>query len=70
MADLTLYSVSNEFEYICDLIDKEVLTPEEEEQLTNTLVEKIKNSGQEILEFIKSNDSQIDSIKAEIDRSH
>ena len=62
MADLTLYSVSNEFEYICDLIDKEVLTPEEEEQLTNTLVEKIKNSGQEILEFIKSNDSQIDSI--------
>lgn len=66
MADLTLYNISNEFEYICDLIDKDVLSPEEQEQLTSTLVEKIKNSGEEIVKFFKTNSAHIDGIKAEM----
>ena len=41
MADLTLYNVSAEFDYLCDLIDRDVLTEEEKQELTNILVNKI-----------------------------
>lgn len=66
MADLTLYNVSNEFAYLCDLIDRDVLSPEEEQELSDMLVGKIKNSGEEIIRFMKTNTAHIDSLKAEI----
>ena len=66
MADLTLYNVSNEFEYLCDLVDRDVLTPEEQADLTRMLVEKIQNSGDEIIRFLKTNTAHIEGIKAEI----
>lgn len=66
MADLTLYNVSNEFEYLCDLIDRDILTPEEQEELTNMLVSKIQNSGEEIIHFMKTNTAHIEGLKNEI----
>lgn len=66
MADLTLYNVSTEFNYICDLLDREELSEEEKNQLVQILSEKLQNSAQEIIEFFKTNDSHIESLKSEI----
>ena len=66
MADLTLYNVSTEFNYICDLLDREELSEEEKNQLIQILSEKLQNSAQEIIEFFKTNDSHIESLKSEI----
>ena len=66
MADLTLYNVSAEFDYLCDLIDRDVLTEEEQQELTNILVNKIQDSAEEVIQFFKTNDSHINGLKTEI----
>ena len=66
MADLTLYNVSNEFDYLCDLIDRDVLTEEEQKELTSMLLNKIQNSAEEVIQFFKTNDAHINGLKAEI----
>lgn len=66
MADLTLYNVSAEFDYLCDLIDRDVLTEEEQQELTNILVNKIQGSAEEVIQFFKTNDSHINGLKTEI----
>ena len=66
MADLTLYNVSAEFDYLCDLVDRDVLTEQEQAELTNILANKIQNSAEEVIQFFKTNDSHIDGLKAEI----
>ena len=45
MRDITLYNVSQEFEYIADLLDRDVLEQEEKERLQTMLAEKIKESS-------------------------
>lgn len=66
MADLTLYNVSSEFDYLCDLIDRDVLTEEEQAELTNLLAQKLQSSAEEIIHFFKTNDSHINGLKTEI----
>lgn len=66
MADLTLYSVSNEFDYLCDLIDKDALSPEEVEEISRILAEKVQSSAEEIIKFFKTNTAQVEDIKNEI----
>lgn len=66
MADLTLYNVSNEFDYLCDLIDRDVLTEDEQKELTSILLNKIQNSAEEVIQFFRTNDAHIEGLKAEI----
>ena len=66
MADLTLYNISNEFTYLCDLIDRDVLSPEEQVELETMIAKKIENSSEEIIKFYKSNQAYVDSLKSEI----
>ena len=51
MRDITLYNVSQEFEYIADLLDRDVLEQEEKERLQTMLAEKIKESSREIITY-------------------
>lgn len=66
MADLTLYNVSTEFNYVCDLLDREELSNEDKNELISILSNKLQNSAEEIVRFFKTNDSHIEGIKTEI----
>lgn len=66
MADLTLYSISQELAYVADLMDRDVLSPEEEKELTDILTQKLQKSGEEIIQFYKSNQAYTENLKNEI----
>lgn len=66
MADLTLYGISEEFEYICDLLDKDVLSEDESLDLQKRFIDKLEHNSAEIIKFYRNSESQIESIKAEI----
>ncbi len=66
MADLTLYNISQELTYVADLMDRDVLSPEEEKELTDILTQKLQKSGEEIIQFYKSNQAYTESLKNEI----
>ncbi len=66
MADLTLYNISQELTYVADLMDRDILSPEEEKELTDILTQKLQKSGEEIIQFYKSNQAYTESLKSEI----
>ena len=51
MRDVTLYSISQEFEYIAELLDRDVLEEEEKVRLQSMLEEKIKENSREIVTY-------------------
>lgn len=68
MRDITLYNVSQEFEYIADLLDRDVLEQEEKERLQTMLAEKIKESSREIITYQIDEQAKIDALSNEIKR--
>lgn len=68
MRDITLYHVSQEFEYISDLLERDVLEEEERVRLETMLAEKIKQSSQEIITYQIDEQSNIEVLAREIKR--
>lgn len=68
MRDITLYTVSQEFEYIAELLDRDVLEEEEKARLQAMLEEKIKESSKEIITYQIEEQSNIDVLSNEIRR--
>ena len=68
MRDITLYTVSQEFEYIAELLDRDVLEEEEKARLQAMLEEKIKESSREIITYQIEEQSNIDVLSNEIKR--
>ena len=68
MRDITLYTVSQEFEYIAELLDRDVLEEEEKARLQAMLEEKIKESSKEIITYQIEEQSNIDVLSNEIKR--
>lgn len=68
MRDITLYTVSQEFEYIAELLDRNVLEEEEKARLQAMLEEKIKESSKEIITYQIEEQSNIDVLSNEIRR--
>ena len=68
MRDITLYNISQEFEYISELLDRDVLEDEEKERLQKMLEEKIKESSKEIVTYQIEEQANIDVLSNEIKR--
>lgn len=68
MRDVTLYSISQEFEYIAELLDRDVLEEEEKVRLQSMLEEKIKENSREIVTYQIEEQSNIDALSNEIKR--
>lgn len=68
MKDLTLYNISQEFEWIQDLLDRDVLDDSEKERLQTMLEEKIKQNSQEIVTYHIEEQAKIDVLAKEIKR--
>lgn len=68
MRDVTLYNISQEFEYISELLDRDVLEDEEKERLQKMLEEKINESSKEIVTYQIEEQANIDVLSNEIKR--
>lgn len=68
MSDMTLYSISKEFEYIVDLLERDVLEEEEKENLQKMLKEKIQQNSKDIISYHINEQAKIDVLKNEISR--
>lgn len=68
MRDLTLYNLSQEFEWIQDLLDRDVLEEEETKRLQQMLKEKIDQSSQDIITYQIEEQAKIDVLSREIKR--
>lgn len=68
MSDLTLYKVSQEFENLIDLIERDVLEDWEVEELRKRLSNAITNQGKDIVRFYVNEMADIEVLKNEINR--
>lgn len=68
MRDVTLYNISQEFEFIADLLDRDVLEEDERIRLESMLAEKIKQSSQEIVTYQIEEQAKIEVLAREIKR--
>lgn len=68
MSDFTLYKVSQEFESLVDLIERDVLEDWEVEELKRRLSSAAMTQGKEIVKFYVNKMAEIEAIKAEMNR--
>ena len=68
MSDFTLYKVSQDFENLIDLIDRDVLEDWEVEDLKNRLRSAISAQSKDIVKYYISEMADIESLKNEIKR--
>lgn len=68
MSDFTLYKVSQKFESLMDLIDRDVLEEWEAEELKKVVAEEIKANSKDIVRFYINEMADIESLKNEIKR--
>lgn len=68
MRDLTLYNISQEFEWVQELLDRDVLEDNEKERLQKMLEEKIQQNSQEIVTYQIEEQAKIDVLAREIKR--
>lgn len=68
MRDVTLYNISQDFEYISELLERDVLEDGEKERLQAMLVEKINQQSREIITFQIEKQANIEVLKKEIQR--
>ena len=68
MRDITLYNVSKEFEFLADLLDRDVLEEQERQHIEEMLAQKIQQSSQEILTYQINEQANIEVLAREIKR--
>lgn len=68
MSDFTLYKVSQDFESLVDLIDRDVLEDWEVEELKDRLRNAISAQSKDIVRYYVNEMANIESLKAEIKR--
>lgn len=68
MRDVTLYNISQEFEFISDLLDRDVLEENEKERLQKMLTEKIQENSIEIIKYQIEEQANIEVLAREIKR--
>lgn len=68
MSDLTLYKISQEFELLADLIERDVLEEWEENEIKTRLSTAIKSQANDIVKFYINEMADIEALKSEIER--
>lgn len=68
MSDMTLYKISQEFESLIDLIERDVLEDWEKEELKKKISNVILTQGKEIVKYYISEMADIEALKNEINR--
>lgn len=66
--DITLYTISQEFEYLADLLDRDVLEEEERKHIEKLLTEKIEQQSKEIVTYQIEESAKIEALGNEIKR--
>lgn len=68
MRDITLYNISKEFEFLSELLDRDVLEDQEKERIEKMLEQKIQQNSQEILTYQIDEQANIEVLAREIKR--
>lgn len=68
MRDITLYNISQEFEYVAELLSRDVLEEAEKKYLQTMLAKKIEENSRDIITYQIEEQANIDVLSNEIKR--